>query len=288
MNKVLNIAHRGAREFAPENTIPAFQKAKELGADMIEIDVRLTKDHEVVVHHDETLDRCTDVDKIFPKRPSTLLKDYYYKELKRLNTGKRFLDHFLITTFSEPPFSNITMEEMNNFIPCKEVLRYVDNKVGIPTLEKTLRWAKYNSMELLIELKTEPDTADDLLFFTINWIRHFGMEYKVVIQSFDHKILQKLALQSVMIRTILLVDDRRNQKIKNEVEYLRNHLADGYSFNHMNKLHINDLLGEEVMSLYAWTVNDPEAMKQLISAGVTGIISDFPNRVAEVLQQNKN
>lgn len=288
MNKVLNIAHRGAREFAPENTIPAFQKAKELGADMIEIDVRLTKDHEVVVHHDETLDRCTDVDKIFPKRPSTLLKDYYYKELKRLNTGKKFLDHFLITTFSKPPFSNITREEMNNFIPCKEVLRYVDNKVGIPTLENTLRWAKYNSMELLIELKTEPDTADDLLFFTINWIRHFGMEYKVVIQSFDHKILQKLALQSVMIRTILLVDDKRNQKIKNEVKYLHNHLADGYSFNHMNKFHINDLLGEKVKSLYAWTVNDQDRMKRLIDVGVTGIISDFPNRVAEVLQQNKN
>lgn len=54
------IAHRGASGFAPENTLAAFYKAKELGATWIEFDVMLSADHEVVVFHDETLDRTTD------------------------------------------------------------------------------------------------------------------------------------------------------------------------------------------------------------------------------------
>jgi len=53
------IAHRGASAFAPENTLAALEKAHELGAEWVEADVRLTLDNEVIVFHDETLDRCT-------------------------------------------------------------------------------------------------------------------------------------------------------------------------------------------------------------------------------------
>lgn len=50
-------AHRGASAYAPENTLAAFDLAQRLGADGIELDVQLTKDGEVVVIHDETIDR---------------------------------------------------------------------------------------------------------------------------------------------------------------------------------------------------------------------------------------
>ena len=53
-------AHRGASGYAPENTMAAFEKAVELGADGIELDVQLTKDGELVVIHDETIDRVSD------------------------------------------------------------------------------------------------------------------------------------------------------------------------------------------------------------------------------------
>src|SRR5437870_1922214 len=55
-DRVLNIAHRGARAFAPENTIAAIDKAAELGADMVELDVHLSRDGELVVMHDLTED----------------------------------------------------------------------------------------------------------------------------------------------------------------------------------------------------------------------------------------
>ncbi len=76
------IAHRGASAYAPENTLAAFLKAKELGASWIEFDVMLTADHEVVVIHDEELERTTNG---FGK-----VRDYSYRALKKLDAGSWF------------------------------------------------------------------------------------------------------------------------------------------------------------------------------------------------------
>lgn len=75
MKNVMVYAHRGASAYAPENTLPAFQLAEEQGADGIELDVHLTKDGELVVIHDEKLDRTTD--------GVGLVRDYTLAELKR-------------------------------------------------------------------------------------------------------------------------------------------------------------------------------------------------------------
>ena len=73
-------AHRGASGYAPENTLDAFQKAIDMGADGIELDVQLTKDGKVVVVHDEVIDRVSD--------GSGLVQDYTYEELKKFNFNK--------------------------------------------------------------------------------------------------------------------------------------------------------------------------------------------------------
>ena len=80
----LIIAHRGASRIAPENTLAAFRIACELGADGIELDVKLTSDGEVVVLHDQTLNRTTD--------GHGSLKNYRLAELKKLDAGAWF-DH---------------------------------------------------------------------------------------------------------------------------------------------------------------------------------------------------
>ena len=78
----LNIAHRGASALAPENTMAAFEKAIELGADAIELDLHLTRDGELVVIHDDTLDRTTD-----GRGP---VHGRSLEELKRLDAGRWF------------------------------------------------------------------------------------------------------------------------------------------------------------------------------------------------------
>jgi glycerophosphoryl diester phosphodiesterase len=88
----LNIAHRGARAFAPENTLPAFIKARALGCPMFELDVHMSKDGEIVVHHDDRLERCTDVVAKFPGRSSYFVSDFTSRELRTLDAGTWFAD----------------------------------------------------------------------------------------------------------------------------------------------------------------------------------------------------
>lgn len=79
MGKVLVIAHRGASAYEPENTLRSVEKALELGADMVEVDVRASRDRHIVVMHDPVVDRTTN--------GKGYVKDMTLKELKKLDAG---------------------------------------------------------------------------------------------------------------------------------------------------------------------------------------------------------
>ena len=110
------VAHRGASAYAPENTVPAFRLAADQGATFVEFDLRLTKDRQIICLHDESLERTTDVEEIFPDRFRTLpgaggaptkrwmLADFTLAELRRLDAGSWFSPAFRGTrlpTFAE-------------------------------------------------------------------------------------------------------------------------------------------------------------------------------------------
>src|SRR5262245_62449338 len=88
---VLNIAHRGARAFAPENTLEAFASAARLGCHMFELDVHLSKDGELIVVHDDDLVRCSDVKAKFPGRKSYYVSDFTAREIRTLDVGNWFV-----------------------------------------------------------------------------------------------------------------------------------------------------------------------------------------------------
>jgi glycerophosphoryl diester phosphodiesterase len=112
------IAHRGASAYAPENTIPAFRLAADQGADFVEFDLQMTKDRQVVCLHDNSLERTTDVEEVFPdrfRRPAGatdsgtpvrrwMLEDFTLAEVRRLDAGAWFDPKFRgtrIPTFGE-------------------------------------------------------------------------------------------------------------------------------------------------------------------------------------------
>ena len=109
------VAHRGASAYAPENTVPAFRLAAEQGATFVEFDLRLTKDRQLVCLHDDSLERTTDVEEIFPDRSRTAgtgaqakrrwpLEEFTLADLKRLDAGSWFGPAFRgtrIPTFAE-------------------------------------------------------------------------------------------------------------------------------------------------------------------------------------------
>ncbi|BFO20579.1 hypothetical protein SHKM778_69670 [Streptomyces sp. KM77-8] len=84
------IAHRGASAYAPENTLAAVDKAAALGVDWVENDVQRTRDGELVVLHDDSLQRTTDVEEVFPDRAPWKVSDFTAAEIARLDAGSWF------------------------------------------------------------------------------------------------------------------------------------------------------------------------------------------------------
>ncbi|HPO16039.1 MAG TPA: glycerophosphodiester phosphodiesterase family protein [Candidatus Hydrogenedentes bacterium] len=84
------IAHRGASYLAPEETMPAFMLARDLGADYLELDVQRTKDHVLVALHDDTLERTTNVAQLFPVRAKDNIETFTLSEVKQLDAGSWF------------------------------------------------------------------------------------------------------------------------------------------------------------------------------------------------------
>lgn len=83
------VAHRGASGVRPENTLPAFSEAIRQGANIIELDVHLSKDQQLIVMHDEDVDRTTE--------GKGLIREHTLAELKRLNAGSWFSDQYSST-----------------------------------------------------------------------------------------------------------------------------------------------------------------------------------------------
>ncbi|GAA0346199.1 glycerophosphodiester phosphodiesterase [Bacillus carboniphilus] len=117
------IAHRGSSKVEPENTMPAFQQAYKDGADGIEIDVQLTKDGEIVVIHDEKVDRTTN--------GKGYVKDYSLKELQKLNANNKFPTIHKVTI--------PTLIEILEWIVSNEMTLHIELKNGVvpyPELEE--------------------------------------------------------------------------------------------------------------------------------------------------------
>ena len=287
---ILNIAHRGARAFAPENTLAAFQKAKTFGCQMFEMDVRMTKDGELVVHHDEDLTRCTDAKAKYPARSSYCFGDFTYDELSILDAGSWYIEQLSLPNAQRQVFlQTLTDEELARFVSPEDRELYASGKIRLPTLKQTLEFARDAGMMINIELKSQPDSSQELASAVVNLVESMRLDHRVLISSFDHDQLLKVRELTNSHATGILTSER----IDNPDEYLQLHDADAY---HPDCYSESDAMGTRVLnmdgitdvrksgrSVNAWTCNNKGDMRQLIAAGVTGLISDFPNRVRDVL-----
>lgn len=148
-------AHRGARRKAPENTIPAYTKALETaGIDGLEIDVHLTKDNQLVVIHDEKLERTTN--------GTGLVGDYTLAELQALDAGSYFGPEFAGTK--------------------------------IPSLDDVLTFLRVQHFHkiLLIEIKTDHVDYPGIEQRLLDEIAEYHVTYPVVYQSFNLATLERL------------------------------------------------------------------------------------------------
>ena len=139
MSKTKIYAHRGAsgwdKQYAPENTMPAFEKAVAMGADGVELDVQLTKDGEIVVIHDEWLERLTD--------GKGFVRDYTLEQLRELNFNKNFPEYGIQRVR--------TLKEVYELVKDSDIEINVELKTGIfdypGIVEKVLALAEEMNMK---------------------------------------------------------------------------------------------------------------------------------------------
>ncbi len=284
----LAIGHRGARAFAPENTLVSFSRAIELGVKMIEFDVHVSKDGVPVVFHDHRLKRCTDAVVRFPGREPWLLADFTWAELRTLDAGSWFV--------LDPPFRKMaTRGERKLYLGPDSMQRFGGGKVGIPSLEETLVLLEAHDVYANIELKAIPFFDPFLGTEVLRLVRRLGFEHRVVFSSFDHDLVREMKRAEPGIACGVLSRDR----LAAPVEYLVDLVgADTFHpggrplYDTLGLLHHRtygtDIHTERIRKLRAaglavlvWTIDHPEDIRWLKEAGVHGIMSDFPNRLSE-------
>ncbi len=160
-------AHRGFSGYYPENTMLAFQKtAEETTADGIELDIQLTKDGEIVIMHDEKLDRTTN--------GSGWLKDYTLTELKTLSVGIN----------------------VKGFFP----------RQTIPTLREYFDWLRTTKLITNIELKTSVFEYEGIEEKLIAMVKEYGLEEQIWYSSFNHYTIANIKKLMPEAKCGLLMD----------------------------------------------------------------------------------
>lgn len=243
------ISHRGANFFAPQNTLPAFRKSLEIGIDGFETDVHLTKDGIPVICHNYTINATSD------KKGN--ITDYTYEELLKFDFGRYF----------SPVFSG----------------------TKIPTVDEFLSLVASSDVEIVnIELKSPKEKEETgIVAKTIDLVKKYNLTDKLIISSFDPKLLVQAKEYAPECKTGLLYSP--NRKIawtiaKAPVEYAKNIGADAL---HPHYLYVTrkyvEKARENGLLVNPWTVDTPKNIEKMLNCHVDGIITNHPDLVKHLM-----
>ncbi|NUU63385.1 glycerophosphodiester phosphodiesterase [Paenibacillus agri] len=244
MSSLKVLAHRGASAYAPENTMEAFKLAIEQRADGFEIDIHITKDGEIVVIHDDTIDRTSN--------GKGNVTDFTLAELKQYNYNARFEDKY----------------------PTAE----------IPTLRQVLELVKEHRLYLNIEVKdimVQSQKYDGLNVAAAELVKAYDLVDQVIFSSFNHKSMFELKQACPEIKTALLHFSKfyRGEQYAKTVQADALHpLFICVDANVVDQAH------QAGVQVNAWTVNQVSVMRQMIDAGVDAIITDYPDICANLVK----
>lgn len=227
-------AHRGYSGRFPENTMLAFREAEKTGCYGIELDVQTTKDGVVVIFHDETLDRVSD--------GTGYVRDYTYEELKQFNVAKNW-----------------------------------DGKYGfqgIPTFDEYCAWVKDTRLVTNVEIKTGVYYYEDLEKKTIEIIRKYGLESRILFSSFNHSSIVRTKEMAPEIPVGALLD---HQGLGNAGYYCHEL---GFQCYHPGIKGLDQATVENCrkygVTVNVWTVNDMGDLERIYEWGCDGAITNYP------------
>lgn len=262
--KPLCIAHRGASSLAPENTLASARKALEIGADMWELDVSVTADRELIVLHDDSLARTTNAPALFPNRAPWLISTFTLAEVKQLDAGSWFIETDPFGTIAS---GAITLAEQNT-LPGQSIL----------TLREALLFTRAYNWRVNVEIKEliPPLTGFPVVETVVSLIASLDMAEQVLLSSFVHPFVQRAKALNPAIATAALLDESEAWPSGLTVDAFHPH------YTSVEAAHTQALRQARV-GVNPWTVNDPAEMKRLITAGVTGMFTDFPQILKQII-----
>ncbi len=248
-DRVVAIAHRGGSGLRPENTLLAFDHAVSLGVDGLECDVQLSRDGEVVVMHDPTVQRTTDC--------TGAVCDFTADELARMDAGAQF--------------------------GADRRWPYRGHGIGVPTFRSVLK--RYRDLPLVAEIKSDrPEVADRVLAL----IREADADDRVIVAGFSHVVVSHVRrvaphiptsgsrpeVQSALMRSWLWMKPRVTGYRLLQVPFRfrgRQVLTRSYV----------RAARRAGIPVHSWIVDQPEDLRAMIDWGVTGLISDRPDLAVE-------
>lgn len=254
-NHPLVIAHRGGGGLAPENTLPAFNEAVDLGVDVLELDVHGTADGKLVVIHDADVARTTN--------GSGKIGDLTLAQIKQLDAGFRWTNDGGKTF----PFRGAG--------------------ITIPTLEEVFE--AFPQMRFNIEPKQRvPSIVGSLCEI----VREYKMAEKIVASSFKQEVIDEFRRECPQTATgaspleaakfLMMYQTGIDESYSPPMQALQ--LPDSAI---VDRKLIEAAHGRN-LQVHIWTVNDETAMKRLLDAGVDGIMTDYPERLLKLLNRRVN
>ncbi|MFI0541001.1 glycerophosphodiester phosphodiesterase family protein [Streptomyces sp. RP5T] len=250
------IAHRGGSAYAPENTLEAVDEAARLGAVWVENDVQRTKDGELVVLHDDSLQRTTDVEQVFPGRAPWKVKDFTAAEIARLDAGRWF------------------------------GAAYAGARV--PTLRQYVQRVDLHGQKLLLELKNPelyPGIERETLKLLGNegWLdrEHRG---RLIVQSFDAASLRavhdlKPAVKTGFLGTPSVSDLHAYAVFADQINPSYTSVSRPY----VSAVHAFTGPHDKPLEVFTWTVDTADAARRVAGYGVDGVITNKPDVVRDAL-----
>jgi len=264
---ILNIAHRGARSIAPENTLKAAQKAYDHGAHMWETDIMVTKDEELILIHNHSLALTTDAESRYPDRDPWILTSFTLNEIRSLDAGSWFVK---TDPHQQISAGNISQTDLESYCGVK-----------VPTLTEALELTQKLNWKINLELKVLPDEMKHFPVLDRVLVQLDQMEFSIdqfVISSFNHEWLREIQKRKPEYRVEALIGYPEIKPLNwGDFEFA--------SYNVNRKLTTPEEVKEVTQKgirINLYNINDKNDMIHFIDAGASGIITDYPQIMTEM------
>jgi glycerophosphoryl diester phosphodiesterase len=254
----LVFAHRGGGGIYPENTLEAFRYSAEMKVDVLELDIHATSDGKIVVLHDSSVDRTTD--------GSGKVKEMTLAELKKLDAGYQF-----------------STDDGQTF-------PFRGKNITIPTLEEIFN----NFPQMTFNI--EPKQAEPSIIIPFcRLLREKKKTDKVMVGSFNQTVIDEFRRECPEVAT-----SASPSEVSEFLAYQKSGLSGSYT-PVMQALQVPEQIGgvqivtqdfvesahKLNLQIHVWTINETIDMQRLIDLGVDGIMTDYPDKLLELVKPKK-